>query len=137
MVDEGDDLLLAPIEDALGEGEVNVEDESEEDAPDLKHATNVASPSAEQEEKDRVCHYPYRSWCKQCVMGRGVGKPHTKSTQESVIPIVGMDYFFITKEGFRRRGELAKEMEHRAGEAPSPVEGANPGGDAIDQARTK
>ena len=27
-------------------------------------------------------------------------------------------------------------MEHRAGEAPSPVEGANPGEDAITQART-
>ena len=43
MVDEGNDLVLAPIEDALEEGEVNVEDGSGEDAPDLHHATNVAS----------------------------------------------------------------------------------------------
>ena len=119
MVAEGGDPVLAPLEDALEEGEVDVEDESEEDAPDLKHATNVASPSAEQVEKHRVCHYPYRSCCKQCVIGRGVGKPHAKSTQESVIPIVGMDYVYVTKEGVRRREELAKEMEHRAGEAPS------------------
>ena len=80
MVDPDDDLTLAPVEDRLEEGEVNVEDESEEEAPELKHATNVPSPSQEQVENHRVCHYPYRSWCKWCIMGRGVGRPHTKST---------------------------------------------------------
>ena len=84
MVDTDSDCILAPIEDALEEGEVNVEAESEEDAPELRHATDVTSPSKEQVEKHRVCHYPYRSWCKQCVMGRGVGHPHATSTQESV-----------------------------------------------------
>ena len=53
------------------------------------------------------------------------------------MPIVGMDYFYIAKKGVRRRDELAKEMAHRAGEGPSPVEGADPGEDAISQARTK
>ena len=51
--------------------------------------------------------------------------------------IVCMDYFYVTKERVRRREELAKEMEHRTGEAPSPMENANPGGDAINQARAK
>ena len=127
MVAEDDGAVLAPLEDSLEEGDVRVEGGSEEDALELQHATNVAPSSAEQVETHRVSHYPYRSRCKQCVMGRGVGKPHTKSTQESVIPIVGMGYFYIAKEGVRRREELATEMEHRAGEAPSPVEGANPG----------
>ena len=43
-------------------------------------------------------------------MGRGIGRPHTTSTATSSVPIVGMDYFFITKEGVRRRDELAKEL---------------------------
>ena len=111
MVVGDDDGVLAPLEDALEEGEVNVEEESAEDVPDLKHASNVASPSAEQVEGHRVTHYPYRSWCKWCIMGRGIGRPHAKSTQESVVLIVGMDYFYITKEGVRRREELAKEMD--------------------------
>ena len=101
---------LAPLESALEEGEISVEGESDEDVPDLKHATDVGSPSTEQVERHKVTHLPYRSWCKHCVMGRGVGRPHTTSTTQSAMPIVGMDYFFVTKEGVRRRDELAKEL---------------------------
>ena len=56
MVDEDGELFstLAPLEDALEEGEVSVEEESGEDVPDLKHATDVGSPSAEQVEKHKV-----------------------------------------------------------------------------------
>ena len=100
MVDQGTSITLAPLEDAAEEGEIHVEEESGEDIPDLKHATDVASPSAEMVEKHTVSHYPYRSWCKQCVMGRGVGRPHTTSTTESTVPIVGMDYFYIISEVF-------------------------------------
>ena len=82
---------LATLEDSLEEGEVHVEEESEEDPPDLKHATDVSSPTADQVERHRVSHLPYRSWCKQCVMGRGVGRPHATTTQTSSVPIVGMD----------------------------------------------
>ena len=103
-------MTLAPLEDSLEEGEVHVEEESEEDVPDLKHARDIASPSADQVESHRVTHLPYRSWCKHCIMGRGVGRPHSTSTKESSAPIVGMDYFYITKEGVRRRSELAKEL---------------------------
>ena len=124
MVDQGSSRILAPIEDALEEGEVGIEDGSGEDAADLKHATDVASPSATGIERHRVTHYPFRTWCKQCVMGRGVGRGHAKSTGESSVPIVGMDYFYITKEGVRRREELSKEL---GGE----------GEEAITQARTK
>ena len=92
--------MLAPLEDPLEEGEVHVREELEEDTPDLKHATDVSSPTADQVERHRVSHLPYRSWCKQCVMGRGVGRPHTTSATESSIPIVGMDYFFIAERVF-------------------------------------
>ena len=47
MVDMDSDLVLAPIEDTLEEGEVHVEEESEEDAPSLRLAPNVVSPSKE------------------------------------------------------------------------------------------
>ena len=108
MVDQGSSRILAPIEDALEEGEVGIEDESEEDAADLKHATNVASPSAEDVERHRVTRYPYRSWCNQCIIGLGVGRGHAKSASESSAPIVGMDCFYITKEGVRMIEELSK-----------------------------
>ena len=115
MVDQGSSRILAPIEDALEEGEVSIEDESEEDAADLKHATDVASPSAGDIERHRVTHYPYRPWCKQCVMGRGTGRGHAKSASESSVPIVGMEYLYITKEGVRRRGDLKGAEWRRRG----------------------
>ena len=64
-----------------------------------------------------MTHYPFRAWCKQCVMGRGVGRGHTKSASESSVPIVGMDYFYITKEGVRRREEISKELSGEGEEA--------------------
>ena len=63
MVKEESSRTLAPVESALEEGEVRVEEESEEDSAELKHATDVASPSRDKVEQHRVTHYPYRSWC--------------------------------------------------------------------------
>ena len=139
VADMDSDPVLAPIEDGLEEGEINVEAESEEeDAPELKHAANVSSPTKEQVEKHRVCHYPYRSWCKWCIMGRGIGRPHTKSTQESIVPIVGMDYFYITKEGVRRRDELAKELDATLEKAGAPAaEAMRRGNELADEAISK
>ena len=117
-----------------------MEEESWEDVPDLKHATNVTSLSAGQVERHRVSHLPCRSWCKQCVMGRGVGRPHATSPTESSAPIVSMDYFCIAKEGVRRRDQLAKEMaEHLppgAGEVSSDAEESGTVDEAISKART-
>jgi hypothetical protein len=93
MVEEESSRTLAPVEDDLEEGEVHVEEESEEDSAELKHAKDIASPNRDVVEKHRVTHLPYRSWCKQCVMGRGVGKPHATIAEESSVPIVGMDCF--------------------------------------------
>ena len=68
-------------------------------------------------------------------MGRGVGKPHSKSTQESIVPIVGMDYFYITKEGVRRRDELAKEFAETLEKAPDPsAEALRHGNELADEA---
>ena len=97
MVEDESSRTLAPVESGLEEGEVCVEEESEEDSADLKHAANVASPSPDIVEQHRVTHFPYRSWCKQCVMGRGIGKPHATVAGESSVPTVGMDYFYTTK----------------------------------------
>ena len=83
MVDGDDEWgTLAPLEDALEEGEVSVEEESEEDAPDLKHAKDVGSPSAEQVERHRVTHLPYRSWCNHCNEGRGREAGHSRQNNE-------------------------------------------------------
>ena len=99
--------LLAPLEDPLEEGEVDINDAEEEDAAPARYAANPTLPTDEGEiERHRVDHYPFRSWCRFCVSGRGTGQQHTTTASNSTIPIIGMDYFFITSEGVRRRDEL-------------------------------
>ena len=63
-------------------------------------------PSAQEEEDHRKTHIPFRSWCKFCVMGRGLGMPHTSSQSQSQIPRIGLDYFFITDAGVKKTDEL-------------------------------
>ncbi len=101
-----------------------MEEDSEEDSAELTHVKDIVSPSRDVVEQHRVAHFPYRSWCNQCVLGRGIGEPHATVAGESSVPIVGMDYFYITKEGLRRREEMAKEL-------------SDEGDEAITQARTQ
>ena len=68
-------------------------------------------------------------------MGRGVGRPRATPTQESPVPIVGMDCFYITKGGIRRRDQLAKGIVETIGKASFPAKDAGTGGDAISKAR--
>ena len=110
MASVGNPRLLAPVEDALAEGEVHIKEESGEDVADFKHASSPQQPSADDVERHRVDHLPYRSWCKHCIMGRGVGPAHKTIDAKSQTPIVGIDYFFVTKEGIRRRDELAADL---------------------------
>ena len=36
--------------------------------------------------------------------------PDTTTGSESLVPVVGMDYYFVTNEGIKRRDELAAEL---------------------------
>ena len=92
------DELMAPLETA-NEGEIEIEDEEEEP---LKIARDPRLPPPGEVEGHRCTHYPYRSWCKFCVMGRGRGDPH-RLKGDSMIPIVGLDYFFTTRGGAKKR----------------------------------
>ena len=94
--------LIAPAvaeeEDTIEIEEVEI-DESEDPEP-LRVLADPGQPTAEQLELHRLTHWPYRSWCKWCVMGRGRGAPHTASSS-CTIAIIGLDYFFITTRGCR------------------------------------
>ena len=107
---------MAPISDQP-EGEEEQEAHIEEDVDDvepLKKARNPRLPSAADIAEHELTHIPYRDWCKWCNLGRGRGIPH-RHGGESGVPIVGIDYFFITSEGVKRRKELEFE-ENSSGE---------------------
>ena len=76
--------------------EVEVEIEGAEDTEPARHLPSEPAPTAKQVEEHRCSHIPFRSWCKWCMMGRGLGIQHRGGSSEPFIPIVALDYFFIT-----------------------------------------
>jgi hypothetical protein len=95
---------MAPVEEeASVEDEIRIEDD--EEVEPLRIAKNPKLPSPEYVELHERMHVPYRDWCKWCNMGRGRGTPH-RHTGPSTVPIVGVDYFFITRGGVKKRGDL-------------------------------
>ena len=81
-------------------------------------------PDASEVEEHRKNHLPYRNWCTECVMGRGVVERRGAHTgRKHMIPRVGIDYFYITGGGIKRRRELdfdnTSEGEEQLNAAPA------------------
>ena len=58
-------------------------------------------PTEAERLRHEATHLPYRSWCEQCVRGRGRCKPHLRKAEreeESTITKVSMDFFFLGGE---------------------------------------
>jgi hypothetical protein len=95
---------LLPAEEAqegLSEGgEEHVEikdDEVSGEAQDIKVAPDPFMPSAAEVEEHRVTHWPYRSWCRECVEGKALGEHRShRCAHGSRVAVVGIDYFFMT-----------------------------------------
>ena len=67
----------------------------------VRNIRDPGQPTANEHQEDMTTHRPYRSWCKFCVMGRGVNAPHTRSDgQDDLdgVPHVPMDYVFFGKK---------------------------------------
>ena len=91
-MDGGRGCFLAPLQDVVAEGVVEIE--GEDDAEPLNKASNPRPPTAAEVEEHSRAHIPGRSWCKWFVEGRGRGEQHRAGPGSSV-PIVGLDCFFI------------------------------------------
>ena len=107
-----DDLcpLVGDTDAAMdGEGEtieLRAEDEEEDCAP-IRLAPEPGEPTTEEVESHRATHLPYRSWCEDCVMGRGSGEQHRAGKAGSV-PVIACDYLLVTRSGILRKDELGE-----------------------------
>ena len=97
------------IEGEDGE-EVNIDSGNDTEVEPLKRAVDPGKPTDQQIEEHRMTHLPFRSWCRWCVLGRGRGLQH-RVRPGSLVPIVGMDYFFLTSAGAKLRDELEMSDE--------------------------
>ena len=121
--------LVAPTEDEVAAGdEVTINDGEDEETEPLKHARDPGRPTPAQVEEHRKSHIPLRLWCRWCILGRGRGLQHLRKAIGSMIPIVGIDYFFLTKGGVKRR----EELDFSAGQAgDATLEKARAKGDVV------
>ncbi len=102
--------LIAPAEeDVKADEEVVINEGDDVEVEPMKMAKDPGQPTKRQVEEHRKFHILFRSWCKWCILGRGRGIQHRR-TDGSRIPIVGLDYFFITAAGLKKREELEQPM---------------------------
>ena len=56
-------------------------------------------PTEQERQEHERLHEPYRAWCPACVSGRGRVEYHlTQDRGENAIPVVGVDYGFMTNK---------------------------------------
>ena len=95
---------VSPLNHETNGNEADEEKREEAQEPGRVQARGRADPgqpTAEERRKHNITHLPYRSWCADCVAGRGRGFAHTSHQVlgEDALPTVGMDYHYMGIEG--------------------------------------
>ncbi len=103
------DVLFDTEEGEEGE-EISIEAGNDTEVEPVKVAADPGEPTDRQIEEHRMTHIPFRSWCRWCVLGRGRGLQH-RARPGSLIPIIGIDYYFLTSSGVKLREELKMDDE--------------------------
>ena len=111
QLDEEDDQTSSWVSDPEGEnaeelasmkapdeeGELNGET-GDEDMEDGEMGFEDGVHPGHEHQEHMTTHRPHRSWCKFCVMGRGVNAPHRRSdAQDDLdgVPYVSKDHGFL------------------------------------------
>ena len=107
-----DELRCMPCEDQEG-----VDAGVEEEAEVQRAAVDPGQPTRLQREEHNLTHFPFRSWCRACVLGRAKDSPSRTvkgAYAESVLPRVRMDYCFLTENVEKEAGEHGEAETARA-----------------------
>ena len=116
VISRPDIAPLAPVQEedmsdqGVQDAEVEVEDDAEvvqpppiphPDAGRVRALRKPTAPTRAQREAHEVAHLKYEPWCEHCVKGKGLNDPHRrlkKHREDSVIPVVSMDFAFSKRE---------------------------------------
>ena len=105
---------MYPNEAEEDQGEVvecDGEDPESEEVQASKIAPSPSLPSAAEVEDHRISHLPFRSWCKECILGKALGEQRcSRGHSPSKIAVIGIDYFYMTEKGLLTRSELAEKF---------------------------
>ena len=92
-----------PVDDPDG-----IDDDVDLEAEVQRAATDPGQPTQAQRDEHNLTHFPFRAWCRACVLGRAKDAPSRKvkaQFAESILPRVRMDYCFLTEDVARESGE--------------------------------
>ena len=110
--DEGNGLVCMPCEDSE-----NIDQEVDIEAEVQRAARDPGQPTRAEREEHNLTHFPLRSWCRACVLGRARDAPSSKVKglfAETVLPRVRMDYCFLTESVEKEEGEHGEKDVSRA-----------------------
>ena len=105
ILESGADEAGHPAEDreggGVGEHAGDVPEDLEDAVgADFKISPDPGEPTACQIEDHRACgHWPYRSWCPECVRARGGCEQHRRRTRRRAIGVFAFDYLFLDEKG--------------------------------------
>ena len=114
--EEGEDVQREPAVDAadlenisnpddVDEGVVNdseqrADEHGDHEGAQFKVSPDPGEPTVSQIEDHRACgHWPYRSWCPECIRARGGCEQHRKRTEAKAICVFSFDYLFLDAAG--------------------------------------
>ena len=89
----------------MEDGETGFDDGSAQ----VGNIPDPGEPTVKEHQEHMTTHRPYRSWCKFCVMGRGVNAPRRRSDAQDdleVVPHMSMEY------GFFEERESEEQVSH-------------------------
>ena len=97
------ETIRPKCEDRNTQGVNDFEEEIEEDPCGEEEARvpvalrDPGQPTAQEFIEDNLTHVPYRSWCPDCVRGRGSHLSHKKQgiDKDDAIPTISFDYAFL------------------------------------------
>ena len=101
-IDSDDEPLVAPPPPAPeGEGRRARMPRGTRPAPQrIVPMKKPMEPSRLQRERHEMCHLPFASWCKHCVMARSLSSQHRtkKHSDAKEVPVVSGDFCFMSRE---------------------------------------
>ena len=98
---------MAAADDAVpagrGDEDMGAPEGRPEGVPEREEESEAPTNPTRAEVHKSTGHVQYRTWCRHCVAGRGLGQQHRSRDEESKrddgLPIIASDYTFMTTDG--------------------------------------
>ena len=80
-----------------------VPEDVEESTPVKKLVTPSAPTAEDREEHTASGHAVFRTWCRECCIGRGRMHQHRAGGRETAIPVIAIEYGYLNDRGNQMR----------------------------------